>query len=105
VSAEDLHATITARAELDRQFMRQMVEATTSALSKSLSSFLDRIDQSDTARAREHQLLLAAVERVGVGIDARVSALETALAAREELTTGLERVLSRWPEVERLLDG
>ena len=98
MSAEDLHATITARAELDRQFMRQMVEAATSALSKSLSSFLDRIDQSDTARAREHQLLLAAVERVGVGIDARVSALE-------ELTTGLERVLSRWPEVERLLDG
>lgn len=97
-NVDELHATITARAELDRQFMRQLVETTTAALAKSLSGFLDRIDQYDQSRAREHQDLKALLGEAG----ARVETLER----RVELTEAdISAILGRLDRLEAPSDG
>ena len=78
--SEELHSTITARAQLDRTFARLVVEETTSAMARSLSGFLDRIEQYDQARAAEHKELMAVI-----GEGAMTEVLERLARKRVEL--------------------
>lgn len=93
---EELHATITARAELDRAFARQLVEEASSVMAKNLTFLLDTQQQQiESERIAAHTAIK--------------EALSEALAPlreefRQALATERRVIDARFDEVTRRLD-
>jgi len=77
---EELHATITARAELDRTFARQLVEEASSVMAKSLMYLLDQTTSQATEQvARFEQIVKDAIRsQLGV-LSERVAQMDVRL--------------------------
>jgi hypothetical protein len=89
-SKEQIHGTITARAELDRNFARLIIEDVTSVMSKNLVTILDVME-------RQHLALRMLLEDNST----RLGKLEARMDAGEEERADLRQRLAR---IESVLD-
>jgi hypothetical protein len=91
-SKEQIHGTITARAELDRAFARLIIEDVTSVMSKNLVTLLDVMErqhidirtlmEENGARLKKLEARMDAGEHERADLRQRLARIETVLAER-----------------------